>query len=159
VAPRVIAAFAVCALLAAAGASGAAGDGRVVPQQGIAGLRLGMTKAQVRATVGLPRKVERGTTELGPYRTSHYRTYTVTFFGGTRVTQLETRSPRERTAGGIGVGSTRAAVKAGVRGVRCVVEFEYDHCYVGTWKPGRTITDFALRSGRVWRVTIGYVID
>lgn len=150
---------ATCTLLAAATASGAPGDGRIVPQQGIAGLRLGMTQAQVKAKVGLPRRVERGANEIGSYSTYLYRTYTVTFFAGPRATQIETRSPQERTAGGIGVGSTRAAVKAGVRGVRCVVEFEYDHCYVGTWKPGRTITDFALRSGRVWRVAIGYVID
>ncbi len=153
-----IAALAVFALLAAAGAA-AAGDGRVVPQQGIAGLRLGMTQAQVKARVGLPRRVERGANDIGAYSTYLYRTYTVTFFAGPRVTQIETRSPKERTAGGIGVGSTRAAVKAGVRGVRCVREFEYDHCYVGAWKPGGVITDFSLRNGQVWRVAIGYVID
>jgi hypothetical protein len=148
-------------LLAAAllGGPTAVGDGRLVPQRGIAGLRLGMTQAQVKATVGLPRRVQRGRNEIGRYTTYEYRTYKVTFFGGSRVTSFETRSPRERTARGIGVGSTRAQVAARVGGVRCVRELGYAHCYVGRWAPGRTVTDFALRDGRVSRVTVGYVID
>ena len=72
---------------------------------------------------------------------------------------METRSANERTSVGIGVGSTRAQVKARVPAVRCLKEFGYDHCYVGAWKPGRVITDFALAGGKVTRVTIGYVID
>lgn len=139
--------------------AGAAGEGRIVPQGGIAGLRPGMTQLQVKAKVGLPRRVERGSNEIGSFTTYRYRTYSVTFFGGRQVTQMETRSPEERTAGGIGVGSTRAQVKAHVPAVRCLKEFGYDHCYVGTWKPGRVITDFALAAGKVTRVTIGYVID
>ena len=154
-----IALSAVLCYLAAVGTAAAAGEGRVVVQQGIAGLRLGMTQSQVKAKVGLPARVERGRNELGPYTTYRYRTYSVTFFAGPRATQIETRSPRERTARGIGVGSTRAAVRANVAGVRCLIEFGYDHCYVGVWKPGRKITDFAIENGRVARVSIGYVID
>jgi hypothetical protein len=154
-----IAAAAASLALVAAGAASAVGEGRIVPQRGIAGLRLGMTQTQVKTTVGLPGRVERSSTELGPSTTFHYRTYSVTFFAGPRVTQLATRSPRERTATGIGVGSTRAEVSARVAGVRCLKEFQYDHCYVGAWKPGRTITDFSLERGRVNRVVVGYVID
>ena len=150
---------ATAVLLAGAGAAGAVGEGRIVVQQGIAGLRLGMTQAQVKAKVGLPGKVERGRNEIGRYTTYRYRTYAVTFFGGADVTQLDTLSPRERTAAGIGVGSTKAQVAAKVPGVKCLEEYGYDHCYVGTWTPGATISDFSIRSGRVSRVSIGYVID
>lgn len=137
----------------------AVGEGRFVVQQGIAGLRLGMTQAQVKAKVGLPRKVERGSSEIGPSTTYHYRTYSVTFFAGPNATQMDTLSPKERTLRGIGVGSTRAEVRAKVAGVRCLKEFGYDHCYVGVWKPGGKITDFSIKDGRVARVSIGYIID
>jgi hypothetical protein len=151
--------IAAIVVLVGGGAVGAVGEGRVVPQKGIAGVRLGLTQAQVKARVGLPAKVERGSNEIGSYTTYRYRTYRVTFFGGRNVTQVATLSPRERTAAGVGVGSTRAAVVANVAGARCLRELGYDHCYVGTWKPGRVVTDFALEGGRVTRISIGYVID
>ena len=151
-------ATATCGLIGA-GAASAIGEGRIVPQKGIAGVRLGMTQAQVKADIGLPAKVERGNNEIGPYTTYRYRTFTVTFFGGPKVTQLDTHSPRKRTASGVGVSSSRADVRAKVAGIRCLKEFGYHHCYVGSWQPGRVITDFALKNGRVTSVSIGYVID
>jgi hypothetical protein len=135
------------------------GEGRVVVQKGIAGVRLGMTPVQVKTKVGLPRKVERGSSDSGSYVTYRYRTYSVTFFGGRRVTQMTTLSPDERTAAGIGVGSTRADVADSVPRTRCLRELSYDHCYVGVWKPGDVVTDFTLRNGRVARISIGYIVD
>ena len=145
--------------LLAPGAAGALGEGRIVVQQGIAGVRLGMTQDEVKATAGLPRKVEHGGTEIGSYTTYRYRTYSVTFFGARRVTQVETVSSVERTRGGVGVGSTRGTVAGTVPHARCARENGADHCFVGIWKPGVTVTDFSIRNGRVWRITIGYVID
>ena len=153
---------AACAglVLASAASASAAGAGRLVVQKEIHGVRLGMTQSQVKATAGTPRKVERTTTELGSSTIYRYRTYSVTFFNGARVSQVDTQSVVERTTKGIGVGSSRAAVAAKVSGAKCVKEVGYDHCYVGTWKAGSTITDFAIGTGgRVWRVAIGYVID
>jgi len=153
---------AACAGLALASAAAASAGGArgLVVQKGIHGVRLGMTQAQVKATAGTPRKVERTTTELGSSTIYRYRTYTVTFFNHSRVSQVATQSVVERTTNGIGVGSSRAAVAAKVPGAKCVKEVGYDHCYVGTWKAGATITDFAIGAGgRVGRVSIGYVID
>jgi hypothetical protein len=147
-----------CALLAPGGA-GALDDGRVVVQQGIAGVRPGMTQDEVKARAGLPLKVEHGRTEIGSSTTYRYRTYSVTFFGARRVTQVETVSSAERTRAGVGVGSTRSTVAGTVPRARCARENGADHCYVGIWKPGVTVTDFSMRNGRVWRITIGYVID
>ena len=145
--------------LLAPGAAGALGDGRIVVQQGIAGVRVGMTQDEVKATAGLPGKVEHGRTEIGSYTTYRYRTYSVTFFGARRVTQVETVSSVVRTRAGVGVGSPRSTVAGTVPRAHCARESGADHCYVGIWKPGLTVTDFSIRNGRVWRITIGYVID
>lgn len=97
--------------------------------------------------------------ELAPTVVYTYPTVQVTFFGGFRATSVATRSPAQRTAAGVGVGSTEARVTADVPGVRCVTDGGLRHCYVGVWRPGRKITDFTIRKGRVTRVTVGFVID
>ena len=40
-----------------------------------------------------------------------------------------------------------------------MTESGYRHCFVGTWQPGRKVSDFSIAHGRVTRVTVGYVID
>ena len=72
---------------------------------------------------------------------------------------MRTTSPLEQTASGVGVGSTKAQVKAGVPNVTCKNESGFKHCFVGEFLPGRTVTDFRLRNGRVSAVSIGFVID
>ena len=150
-------AFSVLALgvLAVAAAAPAA----IEPQRGIGGVRLGMSQVTVRSALGHPTKIERGSNEIGPYTTYRYPRVTVTFFAGRRVTSVVTTSPLERTLRGVGVGSTVAQVSKRLAGIRCVREFGYRHCYVGEWAPGKIVTDFAIRDGRVTRVTVGYVID
>ena len=94
------------------GAGGA--EGRIVPQQSIAGVELGMTPAQVRALKGAPRTTRRWTLkEPGPVRFTVYvyRRLEVSFAdwsNGTSVQGVTTTSRRERTADGLGVGTTRA---------------------------------------------------
>ena len=143
------------ALLAVVPGAGAA----IVVQRGMGGATLGMTHAQVRAKLGSPLRVRRGTNEFGPWRELVYRDFRVSMQGLRTVTAFTTVSPRERTARGIGVGSTEAQVRARVAGVRCRTEFGTRHCFVGRFLPGRRITDFTIRRGRVSRVTLGFVID
>jgi hypothetical protein len=142
------------ALVIAAGSQAA-----IVPQQGIGGARLGMTQNAVKAALGAPTRVRRTPNELAPTVVYTYSTVQVTFFGGSRATSIATRSAAQRTARGVGVGSTEARVIDTVRGVRCFTDSGYRHCHVGTWQPGRKVTDFTIRNGRVTRVTVGYVID
>src|SRR4051812_23946792 len=124
---RLTLATCVAAALALAAQAGA----NIVVQHGIAGVNLQMTKAQVRALLGRPRRVRTGTNDFGTFRELVYRRVTVTFQSGTRVTAVRTTSPLEKTAGGVGVGSTKAEVKAGVHNVQCVNESGFKHCFVG----------------------------
>ena len=144
----------IAALVAAGG-----GHAAIVPQQGIGGARLGMTQQAVKAALGAPSAVRRGSNEIGSYVTFTYPSLQVTFFGGPNATSIVTRSARQRTADGVGVGSTVAEVTTSVPGVKCVKESGYHHCFVGTWQPGHKISDFSIALGRVTRVTVGYVID
>ncbi len=79
----------------------------------------------------------------------------MTFQGGNAVTGLQTTSPKERTARGAHVGSTKAELVARVRGLKC----ETGHCFRGSFTAGKRVTDFFLRQGRVTRIVIGFVID
>ena len=149
---------AACAILALAGACNA--SAAIVPQRAIGGLSLSMSKTQVRAKLGKPGRTVNGRNEFGAYTIWTYVRVQVTFQSGNRVTSLSTTSPGERTATGVGVGSTAAQVRAGVPGARCETTAGGGHCYVGSFTPGRRVTDFFLgRNGRVKRVVVGFVID
>jgi hypothetical protein len=150
-------AFAVAAValgLLAAGASAA-----IVPSRSIAGVSLGQTRAHVRAALGTPLHVRHGKNEFGAFTVFRYAQVTVTFQGNAGATALATTSRAQRTRKGIGVGSTEAQVKRGVRGVRCRSFGALRHCTLGRELPGRRVTDFLLRRGHVVRVLVGIVID
>jgi hypothetical protein len=151
---RVFAAAALIALVLAGGVSGA-----IVPNRSIAGVSLGQTRAHVRATLGTPLSVRHARNEFGAYTVFRYRQVTVTFQGNAGATGLTTTSPAQRTRKGVGVGSTEAQVRAGVHGVRCETFAPLRHCTFGRELPGRRVTDFVLRRGRVVRVVVGFVID
>ena len=157
---RLAIAAALSALLVLPATAGAV----IVPQQSIKGIELEMTPTQVREVLGSP---DRFRTVRDPFagRAREWRYgLTTILFGGTRadapVVTVQTRSRTERTAEGVGVRSRRATVRSKVANVRCLVEFSYDHCFVGRWRAGQVVTDFAIdRRGRVSRVTLGRIRD
>lgn len=148
-------ATALVILLAGAAAASAA----LVPQRGIAGVRLAMTRAQVRAVLGAPRAAVHGRNEFGSFTVYRYRGLRVTFQGNRTVTAILTTRTTERTAAGVGVGSTEGQVRAKVAGVRCRTESGFRHCFVGRFLPGKRVTDFRITRGRVTSVTLGFVLD
>jgi hypothetical protein len=150
--------LAACMLLFAMAVCSAA-SAAIVPQHSIAGVTLGMTEAKVKAKLGAPTHIRAGTNDFGNWRQLVYKHVTVTFQSGKKATALTTRSVKERTAKGVGVGSTRAALRKRVRGLTCKKELGLDHCWAGRWQAGRVVTDFRLAKGRVTQVTIAYVLD
>ena len=151
-------------VLAALLAAPAAAQATVVPQQGMKGARLGMTVAQVEDRLGEPSRSRIVTDEImGRVRELRYGLTVLTFNGAEDSSELitsSTTSRTERLANGIGIGSTRAAVDRKVARTRCKVEFGLDHCYIGSFTPGRIVTDFHIsKAGRVKRIVVGRVID
>jgi hypothetical protein len=155
---RLVAGAAGTALAAVLMTAPSAG-GAIVLQHGIGGVQLHMTKASVRSTLGAPRRVVRGRNDFGRYTIFVYPRVTVSFQSGPRVTGLRTSSRLERTAAGIGVGSTETQVRSRVARVHCRTDGGSRHCFVGRFLPGHVVTDFQLRGGRVSRVDVGVVLD
>jgi hypothetical protein len=82
----------------------------------------------------------------------------VIFQSGNRVTSVETRGLSDRTARGVGVRSTLAAVQ-GIPGVNCEPIPGGRLCQRGLAEPGNRVSAFFLRNGKVTRVVVGFVID
>jgi hypothetical protein len=138
----------------------AAASAIIQVNRGIAGARLGNTKAQVRAALGQPARVTTGNNEFGSFSVFHYRGRIRVFFqSGNRVTSVDTRGRGDRTAAGVGVGSTRQAVVNRVPGVSCQQIPGGRLCQTGSGLPGQRVTAFFVRSGRVVRVVVSFVID
>ena len=150
---------AAAALLAPLGAPAAA-QALIQVDRGIAGARLGNTRAEVRAALGAPASTRSGTNDFGPFLQWRFKgRISVLFQGRREVSTVTTTGRGDRTARGVGVGSTEAAVKARVRGVRCETTAGFRSCHTGRFTVGEVITDFLIRNGKVTRVSIGRVFD
>jgi hypothetical protein len=129
--------------------------------RGIAGARLLNTKAQVKKALGQPKRiVNRIGADDVPFTEFRYAGRITVIFrgGGNNVTAVSTEGLGDRTARGVGVGSTRQAVRNRVPGVSCEnVGGGRAICQRGQSLPGRRITAFFLRNGVVRRVTVGFV--
>lgn len=151
----------VSALVAGAVMLAPAQAGAIIQlDRGIAGARIGNTKAQVKTALGQPNRVRNGTNDFGPFTVFSYTGgIRVTFQSGNTVTAVTTRGLGDRTARGVGVRSTQAAVEERVPGVQCETSGGPTICQRGEGDPGQRISAFFIRNGRVTRVTVGIVID
>jgi hypothetical protein len=141
-------------------AAPAAASALIQVDRGIAGARLGSTRAEVRAALGAPRTARSGTNDFGAYSRWTYRGgITVLFQGRANVSSVSTTGRGDRTARGVGVGSSERTVRRRVRGIRCETIVGSRSCHTGRFTAGEIITDFLLRGGTVRRVTVGRVID
>jgi hypothetical protein len=134
----------------------------IVPQTEIAGVHLLMSRAGVEHVLGKPKSIKSIPDEIqGTIRRMDYgktKVYLSATEDGT-VFSVTTTDPRQRTAAGVHVGSSEAAVKRGVGGVRCTGAKTARLCVVGQQRAGRRVTAFALSKDRVRRITLGFVID
>jgi hypothetical protein len=131
------------------------------PQKGMAGVRLDMTQAQMRAVLGNPTSVKQGFNDFGSYTQFLYpHRITVTFQGNQHVTGISTKGRSERTARGVGVGSTENDVVSKVTHARCDTIAGVRTCHVGNFRPGSRVTVFLMsKHGHVSTVTVGFVVD
>lgn len=146
----------------------ATAEARIVPQKGIGGAKIGMSQKQVRSKLGKPDRKQVLTSPIGGFDFVQLRYgRTKVSFDGVRkrskVMAVFTKDRSERTDSGVGIGSTKKQVKKGVAKVKCKKEFGVAHCWVGAFRPGRTVTDFRLHRKhgklRVASVGVGLVLD
>jgi hypothetical protein len=133
------------------------GEASIIVQQGIAGVELHMTKSQVRSLLGEPPRIRAGRNLAGPFTQFVYPRLIVEFQRVPTVTALRTSSPLERTPAGVGVGSTEAQVERRLPHVACESWSGHRQCVLGKVIPDRTVTIFALKSGRVSNIIVGVV--
>jgi hypothetical protein len=130
----------------------------IVPGVQLAGVHLLMSEPGVRHVLGKPRSIRTvKDAHQGAVRRMDYgktKVYLSATADGT-VFSVTTTDRRQRTAAGVGVGASRATVARKVSAVHCTARA----CVVGTQRAGQKVTTFALRDGRVARVTLAFVID
>jgi hypothetical protein len=151
--------------VAAAALFPGAAAANILPQKSIAGIELGMVRADVVDLRGDPDRERIVDHEiLGKQRVMRYRETKVAF-SGTRprseVIAVSTRSAAQRTNTGIGVGSTEFEVESSIKGIRCRPRLGVRHCFKGQFRPGQRVTDFVISKdeGTVTKVTVAIVID
>jgi hypothetical protein len=127
--------------------------------RGISGVRIGNTKAQVKASLGTPQKSRAGQNEFGRFvQYSYGGGITVNFQGEDRVSSVVTTGLGDRTSSGIGVGSPEADVK-NISGIKCENIGSSRSCHTGRLVNGRKVTDFRISDGEVVSVFVGQVLD
>lgn len=110
-----------------------------------------MTVKEVRTRLGAP-SLE--TVSNGARNYVYRRRLLVVSIVGSRVAIVSTRSRRERTSGGIGVGSKDSDVRRRLPRARCGTTAGVQYCRVGSIRPGRRSTTFQIQQGRVVTVTV-----
>jgi hypothetical protein len=157
-----------------------AAGSEVVPGQSISGVRLGMTQKQVRAKLGTPKRIKhtRPLGEQPAWTYFEYSGYSVAFACDPAnctprtvkrapfVRYIWTTTKSERTPSGIGIGATKAQVKARVPGVRCMKAFDtgpWDgvECFVDgrDVRAGTPRTYFLFKKGLVGAIALYYAGD
>jgi hypothetical protein len=149
-----------CIAIAATLIAAPAAHAKIQLDKGLAGVRIGDTRAKVKATLGKPVKQRSGSNDFGSYVEYLYRNgITVEFQGEERVSSIVTTGRRERTSNGVGVGSPEAEVKRHIPGVKCETIGTARSCHTGRFVAGRKVTDFRIADGKVASVFVGQVLD
>ncbi|MDQ3936048.1 MAG: hypothetical protein M3340_15610 [Actinomycetota bacterium] len=153
---RYVTAVTLAALLALPAQAGA----MIQIDRGIAGARLGNSQNEVRAALGEPALVKTGTNEFGPWRQFYFEGGIRVFFqGDDDVTSVMTLGRGDRTAKGIGIGSTEKALKQKHPNFMCESAEGLRFCHTGIGEPGERVTDFQIKRGRVVRAVVAIIID
>jgi hypothetical protein len=121
-------------MLAAVAVSAPSAQGQIDLRGGIHGVRLGDDKLRVRSVVGLPD--DRRTLPLPAPQVNamwaYYRPLLTVLFGGEPqlVRGLRSMSTRDRTPGGVGVGTRERVLRRTIPSTRCASRSEERTCWV-----------------------------
>ena len=138
----------------------------IVPGKGVDWATLGMKTGDVRAAIGLPPSQD-GTRAAPVYE--YYGGALRILFARGRVTRFEVLSGRYTVEGTeVRVGSKEAALRADVKGVRCLTwrtpspyaykRTPHRYCYLGSRAKGAVMTYFGITGGRISNVKLGRVV-
>jgi hypothetical protein len=129
----------------------------IVPQIGIGGANVGMTPAAVKAKLGPPlRSASYKNDDGSTSQELYYKTFTVIIFKG-EVAGVDTTSPKEKTASGVGVGTTETLLRRTIKGLVCKVSYGHRACTLGDASSKKSrITQFTIDQAtkKVKRVAI-----
>lgn len=128
--------------------------------QGIGGVNIDMSRAEVERILGRPSKVVNERHPIaGTVARLDYPDGLSVSFASAGAFAVATTSPSAHTADGVGVGSSEGEVHAlpGFSGCQTIAG-KYG-CQVGQARPGSIVNSFTIDGGRVTRVMISRVID
>jgi len=150
--------------LAALAVLAPAADAKLVVQESLAGVKLGMKAAEVRDVLGEPKHVDYPKNDIqGTVKHMDYGLTDVYLYRGEKGTvyTVTTTSRRQRTDKGIGVGSTESALRKAIPRAKCMSFGDFRDCTVGKQTAGQKVTAFVISPStmKVKRITLGYVID
>jgi len=134
---RVLAGSIVVLAICAAVADGAVA--KIVIGQGIAGVNIGDTEAQVQHIVGRPTTTYKPARGVAGWQYTHGPLSEVEFDKG-RVFYVLTGRTDQKTSKGIGVGSSVAAVRRAYPSARCTSGSTYVFCDIKTHSHGKIVT-------------------
>jgi hypothetical protein len=143
----------------------------IVPGKGMAGAHLGQCIEEVVSVLGEPDRTFGKTEPTGEF----VETYTckklglkVRFFRGPgeclEAGEFFTAASKERTAEGVGKGTTRRTLKRKLKHVKCETFHQGERtirsCHIGRFTPSKRITEFRINAkGRVGTISVRYVSD
>ena len=146
----------LCALLLAALVTAPPAAAVIRVNEGMAGVRLGMTERQVRARLGEPSE----TLRHGRIRSLSYRRLDLfVAVSGRRAVTISTDGRAERTPQGVGVGSSEWRLRRYIRGLDCRSAEGVRTCALGGFDIGERNTVFVIERRRVRVVTISRVFE